>query len=283
LRIRGIGKNSPTPQIIFAIIEEFRFMNPIKCYLICCTQRCGSNFLSSGLTNLKISGNPNEFFVDHIRKILGIDYDMLDIKRLITETMTPNGVFGARIMWGTFQELINKFQQDSRYKEMSATRIMSTIFPNLHYIYLTRNDKIRQAISYYKAMKTNAWIKTIDGKTAGPPNQTRIPTDKLRFRFNEINRYVNILLKDDENWRKYFRNNNINSYLVVYENLVEKYEKTIIELLKYMKIEMPDKNIQIKSNLVKQADSISDKWVKKYHRKAKLSIRIKPLLRSLDQ
>jgi LPS sulfotransferase NodH len=254
-------------------------MNPTICYLICCTQRCGSNFIASGLINSKIAGNPNEFFVGHVRKVLGIDYDMLEIKRLISETMTPNGVFGVRIMWRDFLELIDKLQQDSKYKEMSAARIMSTIFPNLHYIYLTRKDKVRQAISYSKARQTNEYYQTIDGMTEGHP--TRTPTDKLKFRFKEIHRYANNFFQQDENWRQYFRDNDIHTFSVIYENLVEKYEQTIIELLKYMKIEIPDEKTQIQSHLVKQADSISDKWIRKYHRRAKFYNRIKPLFKPL--
>jgi len=209
-------------------------MKPKICYLICCTERSGSNYLESGLIKSKIAGNPSEFFVDHVRKELGIDYDMLDTERLIRETMTPNGVFGARVMWGTFQELIGKFHQDSKYKEMSASTIMSIIFPNLRYIYLTRKDKVRQAISYSKAMQTNEWYKTIDGKIGKGLNRKH--SKKPRFRFMEIDRYVSYLVEHDKNRRQYFHDNDIQTFSVIYEDLEGKYEQTIIELLKYMKI-----------------------------------------------
>ena len=248
-------------------------------YIICCTQRCGSNFLSSGLYNSKIAGNPDELFLDHVRRRLGIDYDLLDIQRLMAETMTPNGVFGVRIMWGTFQELIQKLKQDNRYKQLPAASIVATVFQNPHYIYLTRKDKIRQAISYYKARKTNEWIKSSNGKTAGPPRQTKSPHNQLKFNFKEINHLMKILKKDDVNWENYFRENNIDFSLVVYEDLVENYEKTILALFNKMKIEVPDNHPPIRSHLVKQADSLSDEWAIKYHRKAKLYDRFKPLLK----
>ena len=253
-------------------------MNSINRYLICCTQRCGSNFLSSGLHNSKIAGNPDELFLDHVRQRLGLNYDLLDIQRLIADTMTPNGVFGVRIMWETFQELIHKLKKGDRFKDLSAASIAATVFQNPHYIYLTRKDKIRQAISYYKARKTNEWIKTLNGKTAGPPRQAKIPQNKLRFNFKEINHLINILKKYDDNWKNYFRENQIDFSLIVYEDLVENYEETIMALFNKMKIDVPDDHPPIRSNLVKQADSLSDEWVLKYHRKAKLYDRFKPLL-----
>jgi LPS sulfotransferase NodH len=47
------------------------------------------------------------------------------------------------------------------------------------------------------------------------------------------------------------------------------------------RIEIPDEKTQIQSHLVKQADSISDKWIRKYHRRAKFYNRIKPLFKPL--
>lgn len=254
-------------------------MKSIKCYLICSTQRSGSNYLASGLISSKIAGNPNEFFVDHIRKVLGIEYDMLDTKRLIAHTKTPNGVFGARIMWQTFQELMHKFQLDSSFKELSQSEILSKLFPNIQYIYLTRKDKVRQAISFYKAIHTNIWRKEIDGKTLGHPNPNHKSNGKLKFSFKEIQRYADYFHKQDENWRKYFHENNIKIFSVIYEELIEDYENTIIQLLEYLKIKKSSGSIKISSDLVKQADSLSDKWIKKYKRKAYLYNNIRILIK----
>src|SRR5205807_1627042 len=69
------------------------------------------------------------------------------LAQVLEEGTTHNGVFGAKVMWGYFDDFISNLRDISSYREMPSPDLLSTIFPNLHYIWVTRSDKLRQAIS----------------------------------------------------------------------------------------------------------------------------------------
>src|SRR5947209_4516160 len=167
----------------------------INCsYLICATPRSGSTLLCEALINTGIAGQPEEYFealketgrprrpkdyfrnLAHPERILELlgDYSRIDdepvrwspsdvstyadyLARVMEEGTTANGVFGAKVMRGYFDDFISHLRQIPEYSEMTVPDLLSTIFPNLHYIYVTRLDKVRQAVSLWKAIQTWTW------------------------------------------------------------------------------------------------------------------------------
>jgi len=231
-------------------------------YLICTTQRSGSNFLCSGLTSTGLAGYPSEYFLTSERKRFGTEWSAQDIdsyiERLIYEKATPNGVFGAKVMWDAFGSLLNELQKSIKYRNISATEIMEHTFPNLRYIHLVRKDKVRQAVSYLKACQTGVWHKTADDKSLNSR------TKKPKFDHSQVTDIINTFGARDTNWRRYFTKNKITPLTIVYENLENNYKSTILDVMKYLGIKIPDKAISVKSNCIKLTDAISEEWVKNY-------------------
>ncbi len=70
---------------------------------------------------------------------------------------TPNGVFGAKLLYRQLLHLESLARQDPELADLPLADILTRLFPNLHLIWNTREDKVRQAISWFKARQTGVW------------------------------------------------------------------------------------------------------------------------------
>ncbi|MCC7368265.1 MAG: sulfotransferase [Chloroflexi bacterium] len=237
-------------------------MTPNTCYLVCCTARSGSTLLCEGLWNTGVAGQPAEYFWQDDEQRWAttwglIDYDYADFVRAAMEqTATPNGVFGAKMAWGYAGDFVQKLQPDSRDPLAELPSLLPKTFPNLRYIWLRRRDTVRQAISHWKAMQTGAW----NWMTEDKPTLVQEPHydgEAIAYLARQI---------DDHNlaWRSYFTENGIEPFEVVYEELVNRYEETLGDILDFLEIAPPADLGTSKRRLKRQADAQSDEWVRRY-------------------
>lgn len=272
-------------------------MQPCSSYLICATPRSGSTLLCEALTNTGIAGHPKEYFealkdtglprrpreyfetYEHseIAELLG-DYSRLDeefvepvirgdlcyadyLARVIEEDTTPNGVFGAKVMWGYFDHFIHNLRQIPGYGEMAVPELLSTVFPDLQYILVTRCDKVRQAVSLWKAIQTWTW-KTDDSEQ--PAGKSSSPAHKLVFHFGAIDHLVQQIVTHEASWQQYFKECSIQPFTVVYEELTAAYEATTFKVLQHLNIPIPENLVLAERRMKKQADALSEEWVQRY-------------------
>ena len=273
-------------------------MQPKTSYLVCATPRSGSTLLCEALTNTGIAGRPREYFEglkdtglprrpkeyfaglgnSVITELLG-DYFRLDdnptqlelwgtssyadhLARVIEEGTTPNGVFGAKLMWGYFDDFISNLRQIPAYREMAVPHLLSTIFPNLHYIWVTRQDKVRQAVSLWKAIQTSTW--RLD-ESALSKDQSPLPQRKLIFHFEAIDHLVQQIVAHEIAWREHFDAYGVQPFTVVYEELTVAYEATALNILRYLHIPIPENLMFAERRLKRQADTLSEEWVQRYY------------------
>jgi len=274
-------------------------MQPRQSFLICATPRSGSTFLCEALTNTGIAGNPKEYFealkdtglprrpkeyfetLEHteISELLG-DYSRLDdeyaqplfwdsssyadyLVKVTEEGTTANGVFGAKVMWGYFGDFITNLWLIPSYKDLTVPDLMSTIFPNLQYIQVTRLDKVRQAVSLWKAIQTWTWKVEEDHSLS--IDRAQLPHRKLTFHFEAIDHLVQQIVADEVSWQQYFESSGIQPFTVVYEQLTEAYEETLFKILQYLNIPIPENLVLAERRMKKQADGLSEEWVQQYH------------------
>jgi LPS sulfotransferase NodH len=76
---------------------------------------------------------------------------------------------------------------------------------------------------------------------------------------------VRQLEMDDAAWRQYFAAHAIRPYVVFYEDFVECYEETALNVMRYLHIPLPEHIYFKPRRLQKQADSLSEEWVQRYH------------------
>jgi len=137
---------------------------------------------------------------------------------------------------------------------------MRSVFPNLRYVWLTRRDKVRQAVSYYRAIYTNQWWKT----DVGPPNRENDIPERPPFDFAAIECLEKLLLNYEEQWQGYFTRSGIEPLVVTYEEMKEAYEPLVKQVLEFLEIPLPAK-LEIFTPLLPQSDSVTEGWIEHYY------------------
>jgi len=272
---------------------------PTCSYLVCATPRSGSTLLCEALANTGIAGNPKEYFealrttgqprrpreyfttVDNpeIAELLG-DFSRLDdisttptsqgtntfehyLTEVLAEGTTSNGVFGAKIMWGYFDDFISNLRDIPSCKELPTPTLLAAVFPNLHYIWVTRDDKLRQAISLWKAIQTWTWREDESSTPAGQPEH---PKKELHFHFEAIDHLRQQIVENEQAWQDYFDAAAIEPFKITYEELVEHYEVTAMQILKYLHVPILEYITFAERRMKRQADALSEEWAARYHR-----------------
>ena len=120
---------------------------------------------------------------------------------------------------------------------------------------ITREDKVRQAVSLWKAVQTQAWRKDAgDGPKVAP-----------EFSFRAINYLVRLLTAHDASWDAYFLGLGHDPLKVTYEELAAEPEPTVRRTLEHIGIDVPE-TLEISGpRLQVQADSLSEDWVTRFN------------------
>jgi len=205
-------------------------------YAIVCGSRSGSTYLCNLLNNTKRCGQPQEFFnhdmvpyfLKHLSLEQGCGYSLYK-DRLIKKFSTENQVFGIKIV-GLKQ-----------WREVCRSKMNFT-----HWIHLSRKDQILQAISRYRAFKTNGWHRNTN-----PPEYS---FEGIKWCLEEIK---------DEN----FRFDNIlhekNKLEISYEDdLCVAPEQTVISILEFMNITVEE--LPYIKSFKKETDEINLVWKEKF-------------------
>jgi len=253
-------------QMTPSITGENRIIQPHTSYLICSTPRCGSHLLCEALQQTGLAGRPTEYFLPRIMPVLSRQWGISSFSEYLNKVLevgtTPNGVFGMKAHMDQFRPLLNTLQQMPRYRGLAAPELLSTIFPNLSYIWITRQQKVRQAVPYLKAVQTNMWWLTDQ-----PPFPAGEPTNNTpRFDFEAIDRLVRWIEEEERTWQDYFNAHSITPMVVVYEELARTYSATAGQILEYLNIPQPANLVMAEPRMQRQADMISEEWVERYQR-----------------
>jgi trehalose 2-sulfotransferase len=227
-------------------------------YVICTTPRSGSNFLCELLQSTEVAGRPDEYFWDppagHER--WSPEEYRAYVERIQQAGTTPSGVFGLKLMWGYFDAVVARLATLTGRAESSPPAILATVFPNLKYVWLTRRDKVRQAISWHRALASQRWRST-DATAEGTPEPT--------FDFAAIDGLVDVATADDRSWRDFFTLHGIAPLVIVYEELEQDPEQACRQVLDFLGLSVSTRSSSRVWRHQRQADGLTDAWVRRYH------------------
>jgi LPS sulfotransferase NodH len=120
----------------------------------------------------------------------GISFESY-VHSIIERCISANGVFGTKMMWNYFPDFISKLRDIPRYHELSTPSLLATFFPNLHYIFVTRRDKLGQAVSLWKGIQTWIWRAENTSIREGEKKAAH----ELSFHFGAIDHLVQLVLR----------------------------------------------------------------------------------------
>jgi trehalose 2-sulfotransferase len=242
---------------------------PDRCYWICSTPRTGSQFLCEILKTTGLLGTPEEYFQrDHCSLLFerfgAFDYETY-LNKVLGQTSTPNGVFGAKVMGGPYLE--DFFRQlralpSQMGSQGSNPEFAAELFPGLRYIWLTRRDKLRQAISLSKALQTGVWQSHVGSKES---------LCSPVFSWEAVNQLMGRLALDETTWQEYFTSAGVEPLSLVYEDLIRSPESTVRRILEYLDISIPsDWSLDgSRSRSQRLADDESERWVEAFRRQTR--------------
>jgi LPS sulfotransferase NodH len=244
-------------------------MSPTATYIICTNPRSGSWLLSEGLASTSIAGNPREWFniqeeqqyrarwrMDNLTDLSHEAY--LSLAR--AESTTSNGISGIKLHYYQFAELLNKLEAIENLPGLTAAQLMARFFPRARYLWLTRRDKRRQAISYLLASSTAEWW-TIEGAT---PDRREGSTGNPEFDPHAIARREQAFVDNDSKWQAFFENNHIAPLVIHYEDLVSDYPGTIVSVLKWLGVPEADEVHLPPTRLRRQSNARNEEWLTRY-------------------
>jgi LPS sulfotransferase NodH len=185
---------------------------------------------------------------------------------------TGNGVFGAKLMWGYFGDFVSLLRNIPAHRDTPLAELLPEVFPNLTFVRVVRANKVRQAVSLWKAVQTATWredqasAKAASVEDEGaPPYRSFIEEHRpqLRFHYRAIDHLLSQVLAEEASWDAFFEHSGIEPVLVLYENFAAAYETSTLNLLDRLGLSPPD-GFAFEPRMKRQSDRVNDDWTKRY-------------------
>lgn len=281
---------------------------PERSYLVCATPRSGSTLVCQTLTRTGVAGRPEEYFealrssgaprrpeeyfhgvgdrtiFDHLAD-LSEDLDPAPrsphwsrtaydryLDWVFENGTTANGVFGAKLMWGYMEDFVSLLRNIPEYRDVPMADLLLRVFPDLTFVRVVRANKIRQAVSLWKALQTASWRDEAPASTGDQPENVDTPSfrdfvreqrPQLRFHYGAISHLLNQLILQEAGWDAFFEHARIKPVFVLYENFASDIEVSTRRLLEDLGIEAPE-DLSLETKMKRQSDGINDDWARRY-------------------
>ena len=242
-------------------------MGHIDSYLICSTPRTGSTLLCGLMASTKVAGRPESYFRQPDEQLWAARWDIVRssdgvfeysefVRAALAAGRTANGVFAARIMWGTLDYLIDRLGPVHPAPAGGDFDLLNLTFGHTGFIHLHRDDVLAQAVSWYRAEQTNVWHQT-------DQEESKQPEQEPRFDFDQIRKFVKTIEEHNSAWREWFASVGIQPHIVRYEDLDADPIGVAREVLDFLGLKLPPGHL-IKTRHRRMADELNARWIDRY-------------------
>lgn len=240
--------------------NDERGVSEPRSYLICGTPRTGSSYLCDLLASTGVAGRPESYFREpdqqewatrfavEVSRDGSFDHQAL-VEGALRAGTSPNGVFAARVMWGTLDSLVGRLAGTSGNRP--DVEVLTEVFGRLLFVHLRRNDVVGQAVSWARAEQTAYWQEG-DTEQVDP-----------RFDFDEVDGFVRTIRAHNAGWDAWFAQQRVRPQVVTYEELVDDPGGAVMRILRALQVEVPP-GWRPRSAHVRQADEVNRDWVRRY-------------------
>ncbi|HYB31164.1 MAG TPA: Stf0 family sulfotransferase [Solirubrobacteraceae bacterium] len=269
-------------------------IEPRHAYIVCSTQRSGSTYLCRLLASTGVAGNPQEYFEaraetgspphpgyflaglprtgagirDDVRPTDAPEYSDLravdgweeHLERTFRLGTTDNGVFGVKLMWNQLPDLEQHATALPEFAGLAGSELLERLLRHPSYVWMRRGDKVRQAISLWRALQTRTWRAQ---HAAGEGE-----TPALSYSFRGIEHLRRRLSADDQAWGRFFLHSLIEPLELGYEEDVSADPAgAVARVLAYIGVDLP-RGWTPDAGMEQQSDELNDDWYAAYHRDA---------------
>jgi LPS sulfotransferase NodH len=261
---------------------------PERSYVVCATPRSGSTLLCATLAATGVAGRPEEFF--EARAATGVPrrpreyFDGATVERVpdaeppvaaysdlrgvrdyadhVTAVLergtTPNGVFGAKLMWMHVGDLVALARRVPGLDAADLRAVLDALLGDPHYVWVRRRDRVHQAVSLWRAMQTQAW-RAGGGRGAN---------DRAEYDFRALDHLVRRLRRDDDAWEAWFAEQEIAPLTLVYEEFAAEPRAAAEAVAGVVGVTLPAAPPRDDPPLERQADDQSAEWAERYRTEA---------------
>lgn len=191
--------------------------------------------LCSILAQTGVAGKPSEFFGPTLNeefksnRLVAHAADVRDYMDKVVETSTtPNGVFGMKLLASQTEVFMRRAAEHRATPFASLREALESEFPRLRYIWLKRTNTVAQAVSFYRALSTQTWVRLASKPQPQPPKP-------VYDRF-AIQRCYQDIGASDVYWQGYFSAHNITPLIITYEELIRERDASIQHILRYLNL-----------------------------------------------
>ncbi|MFI6265753.1 Stf0 family sulfotransferase [Micromonospora sp. NPDC051006] len=239
-------------------------------YFVCATPRTGSSLLLGLLESSGVAGQPQAYFrapdepmwADRwqLARTAEGGFDYADYVRAALATgRTDNGVFGAKLMWGTLDELVGKLAAVHPHLSGDDLALLEKAFGRTRFVFLRREDLVAQAVSWLRAEQTAKWFVGGNGEISGSAGNGQAP----RFDADGIGHFIEVISEHNAAWEAWFASWGIEPYVVRYEELDADMLTTTRRVVDFLGLDMPAGST-IAARHQRQADELNQQWIDRY-------------------
>lgn len=242
----------------------------VDSYFVCATPRTGSSLLLGLLETTGVAGRPQAYFREpdeplwadrwRIPRTSDGGFDYADYMRAALDAgRTENGVFGAKLMWGTLGEVVDKLR--TVYPDLAGedVRLLNRACGRTRFVYLRRDDVLAQAVSWLRAEQTNAWYIGGNGEIGDTGGKGRPPS----FDSNRIGQLIRLIDEHNTAWEEWFTSFGIQQHVVRYEELDADMIGVTQGILDFLGLDLPDGHVIVPRHK-RQADELNGQWIDRY-------------------
>lgn len=242
-------------------------MAEFQSYIICTSPRSGSTLLCQLLRSSGVAGDPispfNNASVLEWGRENGVVAPDADVMRAALEAAMRKArgqtdVAGMRLQMHSFRYFIEDLRalrpdapSDCARAEMAFGRIL--------WIFLTRSDKVAQAVSYVKAEQSGLWHATPDGREI----ERLSPPAEPAYDHDRIGRQVETFRGYERAWRDWFRAEGIAPVEISYDALSRDPVGTLRTMLVALGAD-ESRADGVEIGVGKLADAVSADWIARY-------------------
>ena len=157
------------------------------------------------------------------------------------------------MFWNAWELFLERARAARTQRDACDLEVLTEVFGELQFVWLRRVDKLRQAISFWRAT------------TGG--DQFRYPTDGTpvnvpEFDFDRISRFIQLVSEQEDRWRDWFDRYAMAPKQVAYEDLVEDRERVIRGVLDYLEVEKAEDLAVPEPRVRQQADEHTERYIR---------------------
>jgi LPS sulfotransferase NodH len=248
---------------------------PEQSYILWFTQRVGSSLLAQALEDTGVAGRPREWLnaanVAEVMQKHGVATAQELRHQLWRVATTSNGVLGIKYgmvpkLHEELIELMASVEPEGAPKNSDwSERAWRQFFPNCRHCFLTRRDKVRLAVSWWRAIKSGEWHRPNRPDTSVGVVEPKVPGPLIdKYDFHAIRHLLGECRAREDAIRRQLDAWAIEPLAIVYEDLVGSFEATVRSVLDFLRV--PDaRAFTIPQPAFEAlADGINDAWSERF-------------------